>query len=107
MTEYSISPALRTLGFFFTAVCIFGGIWLIYDGVTYSGSDNAIPILFGGVMLILAGIIIYLGVKRLCVTVDENTLTVQTSFINEEVLLSDIGGYRRGDKGRFYLVRKD
>ena len=107
MNEYPIAPAAKAFGYLFAAASFLGGIYLLYLAFHGSALNSNTPALIFGIVLIPLGLSVYRGVNRLLVTVDDKVLTVRDLFRNNEIELSEIDGYRHGDKNAFLLVPKD
>jgi hypothetical protein len=107
MTEYSMHPVPRIFGYLCAAAAILGGIYLLYAGMRGATPSSQTVELVFGVALIPLGFLIYKASQKLTVTIDDRALVVETGFKSSEILLSEIDGYRRGEKDYFALVRKD
>lgn len=107
MTEYSMHPALRLIGYLCAAAAILGGIYLLYAGMHGASPANQTVMVVFGVALIPLGILIYKASSKLTVTVDDKVIVVETGFKRSEISLSEIDGYRTGEKDYFALIHKD
>lgn len=107
MNEYTLSPAVRILGFLFGTTAMIAGIYIFYYVSTHVVAHNStIPFLFIAVMMIFTGYCVIRSCQRLRIIISDSDITVRTAFKTDEIELPYIDGYRRGDKNAFYLVSK-
>jgi hypothetical protein len=104
MIEYRISTANKILQLIFAAIFSIGGIAAIIAG--FHGDGSQLPMAFVGVFFALIGGFFYLETVRLRLTIDEYSMTVTHAFNSRSVLLDEIAGFRRGDKGVILLDLK-
>jgi hypothetical protein len=106
MIEYRISPPEKMLRLFLAAAFSIGGLAAIIAGFHGTGSGSALPVAILAIVLIPAGIFIYLETTRLCLTIDEQSMTVTHAFSSRSILLDEIAGFRSGQKNGILLDLK-
>jgi hypothetical protein len=104
--EYRIDKATKVLYFILAGFCaLIGGALLVYGLATHGFGEQALG-LIGGILILLAGVVLVLQVYRLNLTIDDYSLTTKNVFSSRTIQLSKIDGYRRGPRNQLYLVLK-
>jgi len=106
MNEYRISTSDRILRLVLAAAFSIGGLAAIIAGFHGTDSGSASPVAILAIVLIPAGIFIYLETTRLCLTIDEQSITVTHAFSSRSILLDEIAGFRSGEKNGILLDLK-
>lgn len=106
MNEYPITPTYKIIGQLFGATVVIAGIYIINTSHTAVPSGR-VPLIIMGTAILLLGCWLLYGATRLCLIVDDDAVKVRGALGSRELPLSEIDGYRYGDKGRFLLVRKN
>lgn len=106
MIEYRISIADKILQLIIGALFSIGGITAFIAGFHSPASGSALPMSIIAVFLVLLGVFFYLETTRLCVTIDEQSMTVTHAFGSRSILLAEIAGFRRGQKNGLLLDLK-
>jgi hypothetical protein len=107
MKEYPITPVYKVIGLLLAAAMILGGILFIKRAFDFDSPNQVYPLLIVGGLFVLIGAWLLIGVTRLCVTVDDDMVRVNGALGKRELPISEIDGYRSGDKNRFFLVQKN
>jgi hypothetical protein len=107
MNEYPIGPGYKFVGLLFAAAFFFGGFFLIYYAFHTPKRELMTLFLILGVLLIPISAWCYRETIRLRVTIDGDMLVLQQAFSTRSITLSDVDGYRIGEKNAFFLVMKN
>jgi hypothetical protein len=107
MNEYPIAPGYKFLGLLFAAAFFFGGFFLLYYAFQTPRRELMTLFLILGVFLIPLGAYLYRETIRLSITIDGEMLVMQHAFSTRSISLSDVDGYRIGDKNAFFLILKN
>lgn len=104
--EYRIARGWRIFAIVFGAAFFILGIVILIK--TFTSTVFPVPLgLFLALPLSTLGVLAYLDTTRTLVVVDDHTLSVTRLAKTRSALLSEIDGYRRGDKDAFAIVLKN
>jgi hypothetical protein len=106
MKEYRISTTNRILQLVLAAVFSIGGIASVIAGFRTTHQGSVLPLIIMGTFFILFGVFFYLETTRLCLTIDDQSLTIRHAFNSRNILLDEIADLRHGDKGALLLDLK-
>jgi hypothetical protein len=106
MIEYRISPASRIGYFLAAALFVFGGIALLIASAHMTGQRSGSPFVIMAIIIIPIGWFFYREAAKLCLAIDEQSMTLTRAFSSREILLDEISGFRLGNKEVIYLDLK-
>jgi len=105
--EYRIDKTTKILYFILAGVCFLIGGGLLIHTFGTAGSASGAPEVIGSLLFIFMGIIIGLRVSRLSLMIDDYSLTMKDVFSSRTIQLSEIDGYRRGQKQQLFILLKN
>ncbi len=98
MIEYRISTSNRIGQLLVAAIFSIGGIAIIVVAFHEPTLASALGMIVLAAFPIFIGVFFYLETTRLCLTIDDQSMTVKHAFNSRSILLDEIAGFRRGNK---------
>jgi hypothetical protein len=104
--EYRVSRSDRTGFYLLIGIFVAFGLLVIGIGLFDQKVDKPPVLIVFGLVALAAAWAFLRELQRLCVRIDENSLTVTHAFWSRSVLLDDIEGFRQGERKSILLDRK-
>jgi hypothetical protein len=107
MMEFRIAKGWRFFILLFATFFLAMGILCIYRAFSPSKSGTPTVLFVMGVIVLGVAVLIYRETMMTLLTIDDQSVTLRRSFSNRSLLLTEIEGFKRGEKGALIIVPKD